>query len=141
VRSGWSTRELATVLASWWLLPALAAWLRLRGMRAVRASLRQRTGRPRGGLTAPALARAVDAAASFQPAGGSCLPRSVLLEWLLRRAGIPCTLRIGARRTGSQLEAHAWVECDGRPLNDTADVASRFPAFPELPAGGRHSAP
>jgi hypothetical protein len=141
VHYGWSTRELAALVASWWLLPALAAWLRLRGLQAVRESLGRRAGPPRGRLTARALARAVDAAATFQPLGRACLPRSVLLEWLLRREGLPCSLRIGARRLGARLEAHAWVECDGQPLNDTPDVAARFPAFPELPAGGRHAAP
>lgn len=51
------------------------------------------------------------------------------LWWLLRRRGIPVQLRIGARKTGTQFEAHAWVEMDGRVVNDSEDVRIRYSPF------------
>lgn len=76
-----------------------------------------------------ATARAVDRAARCGPRQPSCLPRALTLWWLLRRQGIAAELRIGARRVADRLEAHAWVECDGRVLNDHADIHDRFAAF------------
>ncbi len=57
---------------------------------------------------------------------GNCLSQSFALIWLLRRRGIDPTLRLGARLTESKFDAHAWVEYDGRVLNDTQDVHTRF---------------
>jgi hypothetical protein len=48
---------------------------------------------------------------------------------LLRQAGHDGTLRIGARRSDAGLEAHAWVELNGAPLNDRVDIAERFTPF------------
>jgi hypothetical protein len=59
----------------------------------------------------------------------NCLVRSLCLQWLLRRRGVASELRIGARLVGGQLESHAWVEVDGRPVNDAPDVAERYAAF------------
>lgn len=58
---------------------------------------------------------------------GNCLSQSLALARLLRQRGVVPDLRLGARLTGPQLDAHAWVEYDGRVLNDTQDVGARFP--------------
>lgn len=78
---------------------------------------------------AAATLRALDRAAGCGPSRPSCLPRSLTLWWLLRRQGMPAELRIGVRREGDRLEAHAWVEQDGVVLGDHADVHDRFHAF------------
>ena|SRR5689334_5177132 len=65
-----------------------------------------------------------------------CLVRSLALTWLLRRNGIDGTLVIGVRKQESRLEAHAWVEHEGRVVNDTADVRQRFSALDLPPAAG-----
>jgi len=57
----------------------------------------------------------------------NCLPRSLALQLLLRRRGIDARLRIGARRVDSRLDGHAWIEVDGLPINENADVAEVFP--------------
>lgn len=81
--------------------------------------------------------------------GGNCLSRSLTLWWLLRRQGITSDLRIGIRRRcvrqkeagtrtkGEQLEAHAWVELEGYPLNESEHVHQRYVAFeqPIVPRG------
>lgn len=51
----------------------------------------------------------------------SCLFRSVLRCRLLRRAGLPAVLKIGAARKdgeSGELTMHAWVEILGEPLAD-----------------------
>jgi hypothetical protein len=73
-------------------------------------------------------ARLVAAAAHNSPFHASCLHRSVVTWLLLRRRGIDAQVRIGVRpvEPGAPLEAHAWVELDGIPLAEAADVAARY---------------
>jgi hypothetical protein len=58
----------------------------------------------------------------------------------LRRRGFPARLCLGAARTGDLFEAHAWVECGGRPLTAGGSI-ERFEALlPDAaatPAEGR----
>ncbi|MGA9756350.1 MAG: lasso peptide biosynthesis B2 protein [Desulfobaccales bacterium] len=79
---------------------------------------------------ARATARLVQVAARYGLFRPTCLPRSLVLWWLLRRQGLAGELRIGVKPEPSRLEAHAWVEFQGQPLNDGANVAGRFPPFP-----------
>jgi hypothetical protein len=55
-------------------------------------------------------------AARFPPA--TCLVQALAAATLLRRRGLPSQLCIGVRTrgtaAGAPIEAHAWVECDGR---------------------------
>lgn len=60
----------------------------------------------------------------------SCLTGSLVLQWLLRRQGVSSELRIGVRLVDGRLHAHAWVELDGRPLNDTAQSIAHFEPMP-----------
>jgi len=71
----------------------------------------------------------IAAASHYGLARGNCLSQSVALWWLLRRRGMPAKLRIGARRTGSGLEAHAWVEMGSEVVNDAEDVRENYAAF------------
>ena len=59
----------------------------------------------------------------------NCLERSMTLWWMLRRAGIPGELHIGARKQGQRFEAHAWVELHGQVLNDSPDVHHHYARF------------
>jgi hypothetical protein len=45
--------------------------------------------------------------------GGTCLPRALAMNWMLRRRGLSAEVCIGARLVGRPLPAHAWVELDG----------------------------
>jgi hypothetical protein len=49
------------------------------------------------------------------PWDSRCLMQSLVLLGMLASRGIPSTLVIGVR-PGETFEAHAWVECQGRPL-------------------------
>ena len=76
-----------------------------------------------------ALARLVAAVSGPGRLRATCLRRSLLLWWLARIDGIETVLRVGVRREAEALHAHAWVEHRGRPVNDVADIASRFAPF------------
>ena len=65
-------------------------------------------------------------AASQGPCRANCLKQSLALWWLLRLTGIESALRIGVRKGPVGVEAHAWIECRGPPLNDREDVSIRF---------------
>ena len=68
-----------------------------------------------------------------------CLPRALATYLLLRRRGVPATLRIGVKRY--PFGAHAWVECLGEVLDDPTDDWRHEPYVPIVstrePAGGR----
>ncbi len=75
------------------------------------------------------LGELVNTAARHVPFPATCLTRSLLLVWLLNRRGVSSDLRIGVRLTQGVLEAHAWVECGGIPVNDRVEVIRQFEPF------------
>jgi hypothetical protein len=79
--------------------------------------------------------RWIDSAAGRHILPTRCLHRSLLLHRWLRRAQLPGDLRIGVRLEGGALSAHAWVERDGRVLNDSPDHVAEF--VPLRDANGR----
>ena len=72
------------------------------------------------------IARLVNAAARRSWPRAKCLERSMVLWALLRREGIEGRIRFGVKPGKDKLDAHAWVEVAGEPVNDTADVAKRY---------------
>jgi hypothetical protein len=63
-----------------------------------------------------------------------------VLLWLLRERGVEARLRIGVRFIDRKLDAHAWVEWAGQPVNDRPDVAGTFTDMGELvPMAAFHS--
>jgi hypothetical protein len=73
---------------------------------------------------------AVNRAAMWYPRVQQCLPRSVVATWLLRRRGLPAVFVVGIRKI--PFYAHAWVELDGRVVNDEANVQTLYPAIDHL---------
>ena len=67
------------------------------------------------------------AAAGVLPVG--CLPRALLTAAILERRGIEVAVRIGVRRDGDRMEAHAWVEHEGVPVAEPHEIAARFAPF------------
>lgn len=80
---------------------------------------------------AAAIARIVRAAAGYSLGPASCLEQSLVLWWLLARAGIRTELRVGVRKSEEKFEAHAWVEFNGSALNETESPHKHFAAFAE----------
>jgi hypothetical protein len=81
------------------------------------------------GVEPARLASLVNAASRHLPVPCSCLTRSLVLDWMLRRRAVESALRIGVRLVEGRLEAHAWVEVDGNPLGEPAAVTGRFSPF------------
>lgn len=117
--------------------PLVSAGLATFGFRRVHAAIARRTPLHSASFStaqaaeerARSVARVVAIAAGRGPIRATCLRRSLLLWWLLRRDGIATVVRVGVNRESGTLNAHAWVEYLGRPVNDADDIALRFPAF------------
>jgi hypothetical protein len=78
------------------------------------------------------VARLVEIAARYSPAGATCLTETLALAWLLGRRGIMTNVRIGVARRNRHVAAHAWLEREGRPIYGLSD-GDRY--VPLLPAG------
>jgi hypothetical protein len=102
------------------------------------AHTRTRTARRQNGVIPGELAWAVGVAARLLRPHPTCLRRALVLTSLLRDSGIPAQVCLGARVSGEcQLEAHAWVEVEGDPVAEAADIEAHFPRL----HGGRTAAP
>lgn len=62
---------------------------------------------------------AVDRAAELHPLRPRCLERAFACRWLLARHGQQAHVVVGVARRDGTLDAHAWVELQGR-TNDAA---------------------
>ena len=61
-------------------------------------------------------------------------PQALTAKTLLARAGQPAALRIGvAKKPDGHLEAHAWLESEGRIVVGHLRDLSRFSPLPPLP--------
>jgi Transglutaminase-like superfamily len=67
---------------------------------------------------------AVDRACVFYFKPVQCLQRSAATVCLLRQLGAPARLVVGARQLPFQ--AHAWVEVEGRVINDKQSVVETY---------------
>ena len=120
--------------ASFWL-PLISISLQWRGFCKTKASLQQFLSVSNGSQNPDAQAYAaltaqmVRAAARHGIGDPSCLEVSLALWWLLARQGIASDLRVGVRKDGEKLEAHAWVECGGVALNEPESPHQHFAAF------------
>jgi hypothetical protein len=119
-------------------LPLIDAGVRMLGVGRTRTALerlpllRRRTApAPESDAFARArhVARLVSIAARRGPIEATCLRRALLLSWLLRREGIDSVMKVGVRRGESGLEAHAWIEHRGRPIDDDPSVTARYAPF------------
>jgi hypothetical protein len=118
------------------VLPLIGLGLRWLGFRRLQALLSHGPLKKLQGVSqenrfrvAQAQARLVQIAASHGLYRPTCLPQSLALWWLLRCQGIETDLRVGVNPVAKGLEAHAWVELQGRPLNDDLEVHLRFSPF------------
>ena len=122
------------------LLPLIAVALHLTGFRRTHQLMslfsgkgspetpRQETPLPNAGQ----VARMVTVAANYGPYRANCMKKSMLIWWLLKRRAIHTEIRIGICKHPSELQAHAWVEFDGKVLNDRQNIAEQFTPFGSL---------
>jgi hypothetical protein len=141
IRSNWAKFRALTwperhsLLAAMAWLPLFWLGLRVLGLQKFQARLQ------RGNVPAEhrishdeilRIATLVNIAALHGLFPATCLTRSMLLGWMLRRRGVATQLRIGVRMTQGSLDAHAWVEYAGVPINDLSDVGEQFASFAEI---------
>lgn len=129
------TRIRSLELSEWWFLLSSAALLPIYWV-AVRSGLYrpglwplhavEEPGRQLPPETVRKMGALVNAAARYSPVPSTCLIRSLVLVSQLRRRNVPSSLRIGVCLQDGQLQAHAWVEHQGMPVNDSLDVDSSF---------------
>ena len=124
------------------LLPMLTISLRLRGFGATQQFLQKfisprKDGPPVGAVESHAAltSRMVLAAARNSPIPSTCLERSLSLWWLLARQGIATQFRIGVRKDGEKLAAHAWVERNGVAIGEPEASHLHYAAFAEEMSG------
>ena len=88
---------------------------------------------------AAAIARLVATAANHHFLTLTCLHRSVVLWWILKRLRVECALRLGVRNAPTPFAAHAWVECEGVPVGEPPTASAGYRVFAEgfEPAGIR----
>lgn len=70
------------------------------------------------------VAHKVAAAAVLYPGRARCLEQSLVLSRELRRCGADARLRFGVHPY--PFGAHAWVEVQGRPINEDRDYLNMF---------------
>lgn len=96
------------------------------------ASLLQTT-QPTSSKQQQRLLWAVETAASGLLADRACLTQAMAAEWLLARRGLVTHLQIGvAKGEDGRLQAHAWLEQDGRILIGGSDSPQQFTPLPSL---------
>lgn len=129
-----SRAERTALLSALLMLPLFSIGLHVFGLPRFNAWLERAPIAARPYPTREQLARIatlIRMAGNRVPVASTCLTRSLLLGWWLRRRGVRGELRIGVRLSGGKFEAHAWLEYGGRPLNDSDDIAMAFAAFDE----------
>jgi Transglutaminase-like superfamily len=104
------------LLRALWEMFRYDALYRLLGLRGVRRRMgAQRHGRTTAGTMH--VCRAVNCMSSFYWKPLLCLQRSVVTARLLRAYGVQADVVIGYR--ANPFMSHAWVEVDGRVVNDS----------------------
>ena len=76
---------------------------------------------------------AVNVASRCMPGGAKCLARALTTQVLMSQHGYSPELRIGvAKAEAGNLEAHAWIEHQGRVVIGNLTDLSRFIPLPSL---------
>lgn len=77
------------------------------------------------------ITRAVRVMSKYVPQA-SCLTQALAAQTLLANEGQRSQLRVGVTQNDGKLEAHAWVQIDGRVVIGGRESVVRFSAFPTL---------
>ena len=62
----------------------------------------------------------------------TCLRQALLVFWFMRCKGIFTDLRIGVRREGKSVIAHAWLKYGDTVISEGSQVENNFTAFEDL---------
>ncbi len=134
---GRSDRRLLARAFVW--LAAIDIALRVAGFRRIvrrqqRAALSEDSASPEALGRAQRYAHWLEVASRRHVVRARCLHRSLVLHRWLCRDGLPHELRIGVRKEGGVLHAHAWVEIGGHAVNELPSALAGF-----VPLGNPHA--
>jgi hypothetical protein len=91
--------------------------------------------------TVSQIAWAVEVARRWLPGEYKCLPAAYTTHLLLYRHGYVSDVHVGVSRDAQgKVEAHAWVDCEGRTVIGLVENMERFVPFPPLRAAAARSA-
>lgn len=109
-------------------VPSVAASLRLRGYAGTRQALEGRRPPDLGSPVRACTLVEADRAVRALPGGVECLTRSLVVWWL---SDGTTTLELGVDPSTEDPEHrfHAWVERDGRVINDDPEVRRKYLPF------------
>ena len=123
--------SLIALLVQAWLALVAFDVIRLAGFKALHAGLRRRRPGARCSWhTEVDVLWSVDEACVWYWKRAACLQRSTVATWLLRGHGIDAQMVIGFRPL--PFESHAWVEIDGRVVNDRPQYQRAFRVLDRL---------
>ncbi len=132
-----STADQSLLLKSAFVLKTITLGLRVLSFQTMRRFLigtRQKAGRAHysNRPSANRIAWAVRVASRYVPAA-MCLAQALAVRMLLEQQGYPSQLHIGvAKNERGRLEAHAWVESQGRIMVGNLQDLSRYTPLPPL---------
>ena len=131
-RQMWTTIATARITVRAWIALAAFDIARLAGFRAIHDRVRGCSVRPRRtpACSVDEIVWAVDEACVWYVKGAACFQRSVVATRLLRRHGHAASLVIAYRPI--PFESHAWVEVDGRVVNDLPQYQRAFTVLDRL---------
>jgi hypothetical protein len=126
-----TVRQRFTLLEAMALMPLAEIFLGLFRYHTLLAFLEKATPLRKGRATmSMAKARKMGELANIAAWRGAykvtCLRRSLVLWWMLRRRGVDSQVRIGVRMENGEFASHAWVERGGVVLNDAQDIGSWY---------------
>ena len=134
---GWlalSWPDRAQLLMLMLCLPLVGVALRVQGYGKTRRWLERnssvdprRTATPEELAAAEHLAQLAAIAGRHGPVNTTCLRQALLVYWRLRRLGLAPELKIGVRKVEAALDAHAWVELEGKALAPAEITHRPFP--------------
>jgi hypothetical protein len=131
---GLSGRDWVLLAQAWGLLLLVDLALRLLPFTRVRDAAAKVRGRgPADRSEMERVQRIVGMAAGNHIYPMPCLRRALVVQWLLGRRGVKTDLRFGVRRGAGALNAHAWLEREGVPLEPGAPE-ERFAVLSPIPA-------
>ena len=131
VHAAWRAMLLATLTAQAWAALVAFDLRRHAGFARLCASLGSHSRSGRHALVDPRdIVWAVDEACVWYLKRAACLQRSFVATRLLRRYGFRAELVIGCRPL--PFESHAWVEIDGRVVNDLPQYPRAFTVLNRL---------
>lgn len=76
----------------------------------------------------------IDLATAVSHGEGRCLPRALLLFWILRAQQHSAELCLGAYTAMTALYGHAWIELEGAVVGDSRVFTDRYRPILRFPA-------